>query len=397
MSFENEEEAFEASLANETPPTPSAEQNTAAPESTETVENTDTVPEAEEQPVQDDWDENAVIPLEDEQVAATEEKTNLPADFERVIEERYSKFGIKSGTDLEAAISRVPQLEAQNRELQAKMAELAAKADPFENDAQRKLFEFAKGFNGENASAMAEYAHLVSLDVEKMTEKDLLREAFVQENRSFSRAKAIEKFDIDYEEKYGTEGLDPEMDAREIKKRTLNKEFDSDKAKRKLAETISGAKLPIAQEKQPTQEDTRISESIGKTVATVDRALSDFSTVDIGLDKSGSKKFTVGLNEEQRGIVANAVKSILSDPGNYNADGTLKDGKDPKSLAGFIAKASFSDILLRKAYERGLAEKEREIVNKNAPRAQKPITSASGTQRVPQSEEEAFEMHLQKN
>jgi hypothetical protein len=329
-----------------------------------------------------------IVPLEDE-----EPIVETPQDVDTFLQEKYSDYGIKSGKDLDAFFQKQSAYESQIAELNAKLEDASKKANPFENDAQRKLFEFAKSFDGTNAKVLAEFEHLQSLDVEKMSAKDALKEAYVQANKTFGRAKAEEMFDLNYEDTYDTSALDPDDDAKEIRKRSLKLEFDSVDAKRKLADTIKTFKPEATSEKQAPI-NTVLEAEVQRTLKNADEVLSNFKTVDIVLDKTGARKFTVGLSENQQNIVNQEVRNYLSNRANYDEKGNLLNGATPQSVAQFITKAAFNDLMIRKAYERGLHEKEMEYVQKNVPKAGKPISAGSNAHQVATSEQEAFEMSL---
>lgn len=350
------------------------------------VEETPVVPLEQEEVVENTLPD--IVPLEDEDPIV-----ETPQDVDTFLQEKYSDYGIKSGKDLDAFFQKQSAYESQIAELNAKLEDASKKANPFENDAQRKLFEFAKSFDGTNAKVLAEFEHLQSLDVEKMSAKDALKEAFVQANKTFGRSKAEEMFDFSYEDTYDTSGLDPDDDAREIRKRSLKLELDSVDAKRKLAETIKNFK-PEAKSEVQTPVNTMLESEVQRTLKSADEVLSNFKTVDIVLDKAGAKKFTVGLSDNQQNIVNQEVRNYLSNRANYDEKGALLNGATPQSVAQFITKAAFNDLMIRKAYERGLHEKEMEYVQKNVPKAGKPISSGSTAHQVATSEQEAFEMSL---
>lgn len=363
---------------------------------TETQETVTETPQAQEGQLEDDpLDETTtqtlpdIVPLDDE----TQEIVNAPKDVDAFLQEKYSEYGIKSGRDLEAFVQKQKEYEATISELNAKLEDASKKANPFQNDAQRKLFEFAKEFDGTNAKVLAEFEHLQSLDVEKMSPREVLREAFVQSNKAFGRSKAEKMFDLNYEDTYDTNGLDPDDDAKEIEKRSLRLEYDSMEAKRKLAETIKNFKPEPKAEAGETQ-NPALEIEVQRTLKTADEVLSSFKTVDIVLDKTGAKKFTVGLSENQQNIVRQEVRNYLSNKANYDEKGVLKYGATPQSVAQFITRSAFRDIMDRKIYERGLHDKEMEYVQKNVPRASKPISSGSTAHQVPLTEEEAFEQAL---
>lgn len=351
----------------------------------------ESIPEVPIEPLDDDTPVlpmDDITPLEDE-----EEKVETPQDVDKYLQEKYSDYGIKTGNDLDVFFQKQSAYEKQISELNAKLEDASKNASPFENDAQRKLFEFAKSFDGTNGKVLLEYEHLQSLDVNSMSAKAILKESYVQSNKAFGRDKAEEMFELNYEDTYDTAELDEYSDAKEIRKRTLKLEFDSVNAKEKLANTIQTFK-PQAKTEVVTPQNQVLDLEVEKTLKGANELLSSFKTIDLMLDKTGTKKFTVGLSENQQNIVASEVRSYLSNKSNYDDKGQLLNGATPQSVANFIAKAGFTDIMLRKAYERGLHEKEMEYVQKNIPKAGKPMSSGSTAHQIATSEQDAFEMSL---
>lgn len=351
----------------------------------------ESIPEVPIEPLDDDTPVlpmDDITPLEDE-----EDKVETPQDVDKYLQEKYSDYGIKTGNDLDVFFQKQSAYEKQISELNAKLEDASKNASPFENDAQRKLFEFAKSFDGTNGKVLLEYEHLQSLDVNSMSAKAILKESYVQSNKAFGRDKAEEMFELNYEDTYDTAELDEYSDAKEIRKRTLKLEFDSVNAKEKLANTIQTFK-PQAKTEVVTPQNQVLDLEVEKTLKGANELLSSFKTIDLMLDKTGTKKFTVGLSENQQNIVASEVRSYLSNKSNYDDKGQLLNGATPQSVANFIAKAGFTDIMLRKAYERGLHEKEMEYVQKNIPKAGKPMSSGSTAHQIATSEQDAFEMSL---
>jgi len=334
------------------------------------------------------------VSLDDEEEKVVE-PTDFPDEINKFIAERYSDVGIKDGKELEAIISRAASSQKLIDELNAKLEEATNKANPFENDAQKKLFEFAKSFNGTNAKVLAEYEHLQSLDVPKMGDKEALKEAFVQANKEFGRSKAERMFELDYEDTYDTESLDSDMDAKEIEKRTYRLERDANNAKKQLAETVAKFKPEVSQ-KVETVEDVRTKQEIEKVLSVAESELPKIKTLEVKLDKNGTQKMAISLSEEQKAYVTEQSKKFLANPSNY-VDGKLVHNQTPQSVFEFITWSAYKDQLVAKAFQRGLQVKQMEYVEKQTPKAQKPLTSNSSAHSVARNDQEAFEAYLASN
>lgn len=312
--------------------------------------------------------------------------------FNKTIEEKYKGYGIKSGKDIEVLVNKVSDLEK-------KLAETPPVAEiQFENDYQRKLYEFAKTYDGANGRSIEQFEHLTSLDVTKMTDKDKLKEVFVHENREHGRVKAERMFELDYEEKYDTTGLDPELnpeDARRIEKKNLLLEFDAFNASKKLVEAISKFK-PVQTQKPESVQNTKISESVQKTLSTIDTDLKDFGVLEVRLPVKENNVFRLGLSEDKVAVVNDLVKSHFSNPLNYNAEGKESNGHTPKALATIIAQSIFHNDIVEAAVKRAIHVYEAGKIREKQPVGQRQLANNTNSGKVePKTANEAFDMFLE--
>ena len=329
-----------------------------------------------------------IIPLEEDE-KEVEDDFEFPQEFDKILEERYSDIGLKSGKDLETIISEFSKTRDENVELKAKLEEATKKANPFENEAQKKLFEFAKQYDGTNSKVLAEFEHLQSLDVSKMTEKEVLKELFVQENKNFGRAKAERMFELDYEDTYDIENLDEDYDTKEIEKRTLRLERAAAKAKKQLVELIENFKPDVSQNVN-TVENAKVTKAIERTLENAEAEMLKIKTLEFVLGDDPADKFVIGLNEKQQAHVMNRVTAILSNPQNYDKDGKLNNGVTPQSLYRLIARSDFQDLIDKKIYGRGKQVLTIQNVTEKAPKSQKPLTSNGASNSMPKTDQEAF-------
>lgn len=357
------------------------------------VEDKATQTTAKEQPkveeTKDDIVEDDVVMLVDEPVT-TKVTEDFPDDFNKIVAQRFSDYGITDGKQLEELLtSKSGEYESRIAELEAQLEEKSKNGLVFENEEQRKLYEFAKQFDGTNAKVLAEYEYLQNLDVNKMASKDVLKEAYVQANKAFGREKAEEMFEFMYEDTYDTETLDPDFDKKEIRKRELKLEMDSANAKKQLVETISKFKVE-PNSKPQSQEDAKMMQEVERVVAKAASELPNINKIEIPLDKSGNQKFAIGLTSDQKSFVIEQTKNFLSNPSNYDADGKLKHGATPQSVFEFITESTYKPLIYQKIFERGMHVREMQGVEKRAIKAQKPISAGNLANELPKNDEEAF-------
>jgi hypothetical protein len=393
---EAEDAAFENSL--DTPL--AAEQAVEPPVTTPPVE-TPTIPSEAPSPAaapeETELDPNE-IDYSWQQGSKPTETIEYPEDFNKSIEERYGKYGVKSGKELESVFGEVSTYKTKVQELEGK---LSATTDPLAglNDYQKKLLEYTKGWDGTNGSAIAEFDRLNSLDLNKMTDKEKLKEAYVFENRNdISREEASRMFELDWEDKYDTSQLDADLNAKDIERRTLTLKRDSINAARKLSEAVNTfrpeAPKPVAQ-----AENLKLAEAVKQAPSIVDTDLKDFGVLEIRLDLEGKDPvYKMGLDKEKAAYVAEQVKAHFSNPSSYNAEGKEINGMTPKDMANLIAKSVFHDEIVAAAVKRGIHLAKMKEVKDRQPTPQRQLAAAAASNRaVAKNDDEAFDQSLEED
>lgn len=384
QAFLNAMAGEEIKLGDDTSPKSEEKKEVQPTKVQETKTETPKIEESQTEPAEDD-----LVMLVDEPIKNIESE-DYPDDFNKVVAQRFSDYGVTDGKQLEELLtSKSGEYESRIAELEAQLKEVSTKGLAFENEAQKKLYEFAKQFDGTNAKLLAEYEYLQNLDVSKMDDKAVLKEAFVQANKSFGREKAEEMFEYEYEDNYDTENLDPDYDNKEIRKRSLKLERDAANAKKQLVETISNFKVE-PNSKPQSQEEAKMMQEVERVVAKAASELPNINKIEIPLDKSGNQKFAIGLTSEQKSFVIEQTKNFLSNPSNYDADGKLKHGATPQSVFEFITESTYKPLIYQKIFERGMHVREMQGVEKRAVKAQKPISAGSLANELPKNDEEAF-------
>lgn len=381
-----EDEAFENSILNPVQP------NEAVAEKAADTQQ-ETPPIVSEQ-VQDILEEKPVLDTDAIDYSwgdpePKQDQAEFTDDFNKNVEERFGQFGFKTGADIADFYS-----EAQRKvqELQNQLNELSKVQNPFQNDYQKKLFEFAKDYDGTNGSQIAEFERLQSFDVAKMTDKDKLREAYIFENREYGREKAARLFEVEYEDKYDTSALDPEFDARTIEKKNLLLEKDAFDANKKLVKAIDTFRPQAPQQVQQV-DNTKLFEAVKQMSASVDTELKDFGVLDVRLDQDSV--YRLGLAKEQVTKVGQLVKDHFSNPANYDDGGKELNGFTPKALAELMTKTLFHDQIVAAACKRAVHLSEMRKIKEKQPVGQRPLNPSVGLDRpVPKNDEEAFELSL---
>lgn len=330
------------------------------------------VPPVIAEPAATEIDLNAPFALTVEKPAPLEEE-KAPEGFEEYI---GKKFAVKSFSEVSEKLSKVTQLEADLLEARSKPTEPV-----FQDEAGKKLYEYCKAFDGTNASKIAEFDRLQSINPTTMSDVDAIRELYIMENREMGRAKAERKFEMDFEDYFDTsklskEGLDPIMDAdqirdinRQIERRSISMEQKAFEARNKLAQHIGTYKIPERQsQQQASQPDlTKVKESIGNMVSTAGRDLGTLETIVFETGKGENDKVSIKPGPEVSGELKNMVSDYYSNPANYKQDGTLivPHFSDPKALVKTFLRMNYSEAYDNILIQRGMQLKQMEINNAN--------------------------------
>jgi len=316
----------------------------------------------------------------EEQEAA---QVEAPKEVETFLADRFGNYGIKTPDDIVSLIDTVESLKEQ----------LASKPTTpvFENDAQAKLFEFAKQYDGTNGSVIAEFEHLQSLDVASLKAKDKLFEVYVQENRDMNRDDAKLLFEHEYDTKYGVEGLDPDIpeDEKAIRLRKILLERDSNNAGKKLVEVISKFK-PVASQKEVAQANPIIERAVSEYSARAEEELKSLNAIEVVLslkkDSAGrivpEDTYNLGLDKDQIDYISSLTKAHFSNKLNFTADGKEINGFSPKALAVVLAKSIYHDDIVRASVKRAVQLHEMRQIENKQPKGQKASVLATQTRPV---------------
>lgn len=316
----------------------------------------------------------------EEQEAA---RVEAPKEVETFLADRFGNYGIKTPDDIVSLIDTVESLKDQ----------LASKPTTpvFENDAQAKLFEFAKQYDGTNGSVIAEFEHLQSLDVASLKAKDKLFEVYVQENRDMNRDDAKLLFEHEYDTKYGVEGLDPDIpeDEKAIRLRKILLERDSNNAGKKLVEVISKFK-PTVSQKEVVSVNPVIEKAISEYSAKAEEELKSLNAIEVvlSLKKDSTGKivpedtYNLGLDKDQIDYISSLTKAHFSNKLNFTADGKEINGFSPKALAVVLAKSIYHDDIVRASVKRAVQLHEMRQIENKQPKGQKASVLATQTRPV---------------
>lgn len=307
------------------------------------------------------------VPLGGEPIKQEEPKAITP-ELESVLVERYSRHDIKTVAELDDRIASIETVNRDNLELKAQLEEATKNANPFKTDAERKLFEFVKGYDGKNASALAEYARLQEMDPETMTDKEVMLEAFLIDNKKMGRSEATRLFEVRYKNKYSIEKLDPEdsSEAEMIEERKLEAKYAALEAKEKLAKTKAEYKPIIAEEApQQAQENKILAESVQRKTSEVEGFAKSLTVLKVPTGDKEGQAFNVSLNDAQKSQVAEALSGWTKNYGSYNTDGSFNGPSDATQMADMVIYGMYGKDLVKAAFAKGIQYKELQYVEAN--------------------------------
>lgn len=311
-------------------------------------------------------DFDAPVQLGGEPTKQDEPKVITP-EVESALVERYSRLDIKTVADLDDRIASIETVNKENLELKARLEEATKNATPFKTDAEKKLFEFVKGYDGKNASALAEYARLQEMDPETMTDKEVMLEAFLIDNKKMGRSEATRLFEVRYKNKYSIEKLDPEdySEAEMIEERKLEAKYAALEAKEKLAKTKAEYKPIIAEEAPQPQENKILVESVQRKTSEVEGFAKSLTVLKVPTGDKEGQAFNVSLNDAQKSQVAEALSGWTKNYGSYNADGSFNGPSDTTQMADMVIYGMYGKDLVKAAFAKGIQYKELQYVEAN--------------------------------
>lgn len=301
------------------------------------VEKTEPNAKVEPEKVADvvgDFDEEGVFIAKIESpVAAIEDTEESEAVFTK-------RFGRKA-VEIQSALERNEAIEA---ELQALKNDL----EKAKNTPRLKLSDIAKeGYDAKELDDLVEYVNLIKKDTSKMTDVDVLKEAFVLDNKNLSRADAEKKFSFTYKRLYDVSALDSDENSDEIEERTFNLETDSKIARAKLDEAIKNAVPPVKAEAEPTPENVVLKKAVELHVQSIPNILSSLpktktSNESIVEFKSGKDVVKISMTADEQAQLQKGLEYHLSGESNYDKEGKLSHG-NPMEVLSALAHNIFID------------------------------------------------------
>lgn len=336
----------------------------------ETVEDKDGATESKKE----EKDETEDVPLEISQ-----------SDFNELIVSQYKEYGINDAGEVQQRLEDYPELEKENESLKKELDE-ARKAPKFEDDNQKKLFEYVKNFDGTNAEALADFAYLQSMDVSKLSDKEALLEWYIRSS-DLSREESAVLFERSYNKKY-TADEDDEQEKKLVK---LEEKRDAISARKELASLKDATKLESkkAEEKQEPAPDKEFAEISGKYKKELDSSMKDFDS--ISFEQDFGMPVNYGLTKDQVAAIDRSIRGWIDNKTMYK-DGQIIGGFDPEGLKVTMAMALYSneimDFVAKEYYKQGEIKVRKEYAGKKPDRKE---TTAAPTGSRPKSMYDAIE------
>ena len=303
--------------------TTSTEDTTATEETADTTGDTQEETESGEEP---------------ETTTETEVETTQPVDFSSQIHELTN--GAASDVDsLKALINEYNEIKQRPVEPQ------------FATDAQRQLYDFASQFKGNELAAAKSALHVMSLDIDQLTEKEKMFEDFRldEENSDLSPREAAKIFDEIYERKYGDAENDIVIE-RERKVAVRKAEKNLQDLQSKIISTES--QEPSGADEQQSQEQL---EAIS---AAVDQSFNEFKGLAIPTSQDGDGSFNFMLDDSMK----TQAREVAKNPNQWlqNVVNQFYDensGKfDYEGYTNRLVEFQYSDQIREAAYKQGLAD-----------------------------------------
>lgn len=315
-------------------------------------------------------------------------------EFEQEILKRYSKYNVNSLDELEAKISGLSDDSKEVSELKAQLDMATRNASPFTNDAERKLFDFVKGYDGKNLNAISEFRTLQGLEIESMSAKDALMEAFIFENKRISRTEATKLFEIRYKREFGISDLEPEFDAEKIEERKLEEKFAALNAKEKLAKMQSEFKPDLTPVTQQAAESVSM-EIVTKNVNAAAEFSKTLNLIKVATGNGEGHSFNVVLPADKMEAVSNALKAWTSNPVNYDSKGNFQGPKEYNQMADMLMYGILGKDFVKTAFNMGKQIKQNEYVDqKKVLKGQTPIGVGGATSSDGLSSEQMEELAI---
>lgn len=367
--------------------------------------------EEEEEEESEESEEESEEEESEEEEEESEEKEDKskdkPSDIDAEIGKLYSeKYSISNQKELEEVLSNVDDVLALNEDLLKENEELkkAPKEPEFANEAQKSAFNFIKDLNPENYQAGLEsWAKIVSMNPDKMDNRLLLEELYVQKHPKLSRDDAQFKFNEIYEKKYKVNKEDFEDDAAyQRAKRSADIDLKNDVEEAK--EWFDTKKKELAfkpSEKKNEQEKPEPPAAVKKSIK---ENLSESEKYFTGLkgvtffpdDKNEDDKFDLALSASEVKEVKKMVDGWMSNPANYNEKGELPVIDDVEKAVQRAVGLLYQDRIISTLYDHAKqvvsAKRVEELSSKHPKRKSKTGTASVKNLSV----DDQFAMHAQK-
>ena len=292
-------------------------------------------------------------PGEPEQQAAAEpENETEPFSFEDSLSEATNGL-VRTNEELETIIRENQAFKSQ----QPKELEGGAK----------QLFDFAQKFQGNEIGGARKMLHALSLDVDKMSPKDTLFEAFMldERNADLTRERAHEIFEEHYVNKY-SDVADNILSARDLELATRDATTSIQSLQDKYAEAQS--ETPDA---QANANQEAAMEEIGRNV---DQAMSKYDGIDFPIDSSEENfvSFSVDTDEMKEELsfaqknagdwLQSKINGFTDDNGTFNYD----------NFQSYMTGMVFHEQIAQTMYQQGLVAGKEGVLNDLKNPANKP-------------------------
>lgn len=259
-------------------------------------------------------------------------------ELKELIVSQYSEYGIKDAGEVQQILEDYPKLEEENENLRKEL-EVAKKSPVFEDENQKKLFEYVKKYDGTNAEAIADFDYLQKMNVNEMSDEQVLREHYIRTSE-MDRDRASKKFDRDYQRKYTSDDADEQEDL------DYDREKDAKAARKELVKLKESIKL---EEKKPeptieTELDKNFTEISGKYLGEFDKSMKGFKS--ITFENDFAQPVTIDLTSDDVNVIDKEVKAWLNSKNTYSEDGKLRGEFNPEKLKYTMAMALFPEKII---------------------------------------------------
>lgn len=245
----------------------------------------------------------------------------------------------------------------------------------FENERMRKAYEFLIENQYEFTDSFQQYRHIMGIDVEKMNDKDIQKNAFILKNPDLGED-AAKMFDLQYDKKIAALN-DEDTDDNERELARILQKRDTIEAKKYLGELQAKVKADAQKEVSP-KDNTEYIQQVAKWSEDVNKAMSAFDKVDVSV---GDIKVSLPVDKED----IKAVSEALNDPTSFWEKSISKSGEsfNINDYRNNTAKIVLFDKFIKQSYDNGFAKGQIFVLDEN-----KNIDKTRTTTVAPEGEKE---------